>query len=168
MRSRDCMIARTRGCSCQSAGCPQACHVDRGLDRLPIRAQVLAPIHGIFIADEAERGARLGFALVETRAVLIHHGGGVGGAEHAFGRELLRIQLPGRGFLANDLIHERLGRRRFVGLVVAVPPITDQIDHHILVEFHPVLESEADDEADGFGIVRVDVQNRRFDHLGDV
>jgi hypothetical protein len=62
-----------------------------GLHRLgPIRAQVLAPVHRVLVADEAERGARLRLALVEAIAVLIHHGRRIGRGEHALGHQLVR------------------------------------------------------------------------------
>ncbi len=36
--------------------------------------QILAPIHGVAVADEPERGPRLRLALVQAGAVLLHHG----------------------------------------------------------------------------------------------
>ena len=70
--------------------------------------------------------------------------------------------------LADRLVHERLGRRRLVRLVVAVAPVADQVDHHVLAELHAVVEREARREHHRFRVVRVHVEDRGLDHLGDV
>ena len=88
--------------------------------------------------------------------------------QHALRRQLLRVDLPRRRLLANDLIHQRLRGRGLVGLVVAMAAIAHQIDHDVLVEFHAIFEREARDEAHRLGIVGIHVQNRRLDHLRHV
>jgi hypothetical protein len=80
------------------------------------------------------------------------------GGQHALRGQLVRVQLPRRRMLANDLIHERLRRRRLVGLVVAVAAVAHQVDHHVLVELHAIFEREARDEAHRLGIVGIDVE----------
>ena len=70
--------------------------------------------------------------------------------------------------LADDLVHHRLRGRRLVGLVVAMAAIADQVDDHVLVELHAVLERQARDEHHGFRIVGIHVEDRRLEHLRDV
>ncbi len=147
----------------------QAPHVDRGLEGLgPIRSQILAPVHRVLVADQAERRACLRLALIQAAAVLLHHGRRFRGRQHALGRQFVGVQLTRRRFLANDLIHERLRGCGLVALVVAVAPVADQIDDHILVESHAVFERESRDEAHRFGIVGIDMENRRLDHFRDI
>ena len=47
-------------------------------------------------------------------------------------------------------------------------PVTDQVDHHVLVEFHPVVEREPRREHDSLGVVTIHVKDRRLDHLGHI
>jgi hypothetical protein len=42
-------------------------------------------------------------------------------------------------------VHQRLGERRIVGLVVAAAAVADQVDHDVLVEGLPELERQASD-----------------------
>ena len=70
--------------------------------------------------------------------------------------------------LANRLVHHRLRRRRLVGLVVAMAAIADEIDDDVLVEAHTVFEREPRHEDDCLRIIAVHVEDRRFDHLGDI
>jgi hypothetical protein len=51
---------------------------------------------------------------------------------------------------------------------VAEAAVADQIDHDVLVEHLPVTQREAQSRNGRFGIVAVDVENGRFDHLRDV
>ena len=86
-------------------------HVDRCFVLLPpVGTQVLAPVHGVLVADEAERGARLRLAFVQATAILIHHRGSLRGRQHALRHQAFGIQLAYRRLLADDLVHERLGR----------------------------------------------------------
>ncbi len=65
-------------------------------------------------------------------------------------------------------IHERLGERRLVALVVAVAAVADHVDHHVFAEGLAKVECQLADVDDGFGILAVDVEDRHLDHLGDV
>ena len=70
--------------------------------------------------------------------------------------------------LADLCVHHRLRGSRFVGLVVAESAIADQIDDHVLVELHAVGQRLPRDEHHGLRIVRIDVEDRRFEHLRHV
>ncbi len=71
--------------------------------------------------------------------------------------------------MRGDLLVERgLGEGGFVGLVVAVATVAIHVDHDVALELHAELEGEAGDVADGLGVVAVHVEDRGFDHLGDI
>jgi hypothetical protein len=57
---------------------------------------------------------------------------------------------------------------RRVLLVVAQLAEADDVHHHVLAELHAVLQRQLGGQHHGFGIVAVDVQHRRLDHLDDV
>ena len=70
--------------------------------------------------------------------------------------------------LADAGIHQGLGEGRLVGLVMAVAPVAEHVDHHRLAEMLAVLDGDLGDMHHGLGIVAVHVEDRRVDHLGDV
>jgi hypothetical protein len=57
---------------------------------------------------------------------------------------------------------------RFVALVVAEPAIAEHVDNDRLVEALPELGRDLGAEHHRFGIVAVDVNDRRLDQLRDV
>ncbi len=65
-------------------------------------------------------------------------------------------------------VHQRLGKRRLVALVVAEAPVAEHVDDHRLVELLPELGRDLGGVDHRFGIVAVGVEDRRLDHLGDV
>src|SRR5690606_34548482 len=69
---------------------------------------------------------------------------------------------------ADDVIHPRLSSRWLVSLVMTATAIAHQIDHHIFLEFVAVIHGETSYEHHSFRIVSIDMQDRSFDHLGDV
>ncbi len=70
--------------------------------------------------------------------------------------------------MADALVHQRLRQRRGVLLVVAQLAEADDVDHDVVAELQAVVQGQLGHEHDGFGIVAVDVEHRRFDHLDDV
>ncbi len=80
----------------------------------------------------------------------------------------LGVQLAHRPLGLDALVHERLGVARVVPLVVAVPAVADEVDDDVLVE--PLAERERQPSGPhaGLGVVAVDVEDRRLDHLGHV
>ena len=84
------------------------------------------------------------------------------------GDEFLRIEADDALVLADGVIHHRLRERRLVALVVAVPAIAEHVDDDGLLEALAELGGDLGAMHDGFGIVAVDVEDRRLDHLGDV
>ena len=69
---------------------------------------------------------------------------------------------------ADQPVHDRLGERRLVALVVAEAPVAEHVDDDRLVELLPVLDRDLGAEHHRFRIVAVDVEDRRLDQLGDV
>ena len=147
----------------------QAAHIDGGTHWFrPVGTQILAPIHRVLIADQTQGGTRLRLALIESIAILLDHRRGFCSGQNAFAGQLVRVKLADRRLLADDLVHERLRRRGFIPLVVAVPAIAHEIDHHVLVEFHAIFEREARDEAHSLRIIGIHVENGGLDHLRHV
>jgi len=68
----------------------------------------------------------------------------------------------------DELVHERLRVRRLVGLVVAPPPVAEEVDDDILREALPEGEGEPAGPDDGLGVVAVHVEDGRLHRLGHV
>ena len=66
------------------------------------------------------------------------------------------------------LVHHRLGERRLVAFVVAMPAIAEHVDDDRLVEFLPEFDRDLGREHHGFRIVAVHMEDRRVDHLRHV
>ena len=77
-------------------------------------------------------------------------------------------QLAHRAPLVDLGVHQRLGVAGVVALVVAVAPVADQVDDHVLVEPLPVGVGQPGHPHAGLGVVAVDVEDRRLDDLGHV
>ena len=115
------------------------------------------------------KDGRIGvIALVHRLAIGRDHRLGIVGGDHAFLGEPFGIERPRAGMLADALVHQRLRDHRLVGLVVALLAEADQVDEDVLVEFLPELDRDLDRQQAGLGVVAVDVEDRRLDHLGDV
>ena len=65
-------------------------------------------------------------------------------------------------------VHQRLGERGCVLLVVAEFAKAHDIDHDVHAEFHAVFQRPLHGQDDRLGVVSIDVQNRGFDHLDHV
>ena len=87
---------------------------------------------------------------------------------HALGCQPFGIQRAGGLRAADRAIHHRLGEGRFVGLVVAVPSIADDVQHDVGGEAHAEFRRHARAEDHRLGVVAVDVQDRRLDRLRDI
>jgi hypothetical protein len=70
--------------------------------------------------------------------------------------------------LADRLVHQRLGERGLVALVVPETPVAEHVDDDRALELLPELGRDLCREHDSFRIVAVHVEDRRLDHLGDV
>ena len=88
--------------------------------------------------------------------------------DDVLGDELLGVDLEGRGMRADRLVHQRLGERRLVALVVAEAPVAEHVDHDRMLELLPELGRDLGGEHHRLRVVAVGVEDRRLDHLGDV
>ena len=65
-------------------------------------------------------------------------------------------------------IHQRLGEARLVAFVVAEAAVAPHVDHDVAIIFLAIFDRQLAAEGHRFGIVAVDVQDRRLDALGDI
>ena len=70
--------------------------------------------------------------------------------------------------MADGLVHQRLGQRGGVLLVVAQLAEADDVEHDVALEFRAEVQRQLGGEHHGVGIVAVDVEHRGFDHLDHV
>ena len=82
--------------------------------------------------------------------------------------ELLRVERPHARMARDPLGHQRLRERGLVALVVAVPPVADEIDDDVAAEAPPEREREPDRRDRGLGIVGVDVDDRGVEAFREV
>ncbi len=86
----------------------------------------------------------------------------------AFGHQLAGVELAGRRVVLDLGVHQGLGERRVVALVVAEPAIAEHVDHRVLTELLPVLGGDLGREDHRLGVVPVGVEDRRLHHQGHV
>ena len=122
-------------------------------------------VGGLVVRQDRRVGVQ---ALVRRVAVRSDHRLGLFRCHHAGGDELVGVELARAGMLRDLLVHQRLRHHRLVGLVVPEAPEADEIDEDVAVESLPVIERDLDREQAHFGVVAVDMQDRRFRHLRDV
>src|SRR5947209_20249884 len=65
----------------------------------------------------------------------------------------------------NRAVHQRLREGWLVGLVVPVPTVAKQVDDDVLLEILPEFGGGAGDFDDRFGMVAVNVKDRRLNAL---
>ena len=84
------------------------------------------------------------------------------------GHQPLGVELQRRLVSLDRLVHQGLGEHRLVTLVVAEPPIAEDVDDDVLVELLAELGRNAGGVHHSFRVVAVDVEDRRLDHERDV
>ena len=90
------------------------------------------------------------------------------GIDHALADQAIGIELGHARMLADLLVHQRLGKARFVALVMAEAAIAPHIDHDVAPEGLAIVDRQLAGEGHGFRIIAVDVQDRRLNTLGHV
>ena len=83
-------------------------------------------------------------------------------SDHIFGDQPRFVMDADLGVLADLFIHQRLGEFGLVAFVVAKAAIAPHIDHDIAAELLAVFDGQLAGEGHRFGIVAVDVQDRRL------
>ena len=77
-----------------------------------------------------------------------------------FADQALRVLSENSRLLLDLLIHQRLGIRRVVALVMPVPPIAHDIDDNVLLELLPEVVRHLRDANDRLGIIAVYMPDR--------
>jgi len=140
-----------------------------GIGRMtPVRTHKTRKIIGIHAPVIGQRGLLDMLATIQRGAVSINHHVRFRLADHAFFNQLFGITRPHARMIGNFLVHHRLGQERIVRLVMTVTTETDDIDHHIFAMRHAVFERALQGKTDRFRIVAIHMDDRRFNHLGDV
>ena len=148
----------------------------RNLDAGPAATRILAVAAGLeagpapvepigLVGAVALRRLELG---IEAVAPIRLHLLDLAVGDDALADELLAVDLERARMRGDRLVHQRLGERGLVALVVAVPAIAEHVDDHRLLEFLPEFGCDLGGENHRFRVVAVDVKDRRLDHLGDV
>ena len=70
--------------------------------------------------------------------------------------------------LGNFFVHQRLGERGRVLLVMPQFTEANNIHHHIFAELHAELQRQLGGKYHGFGVITIDVQHRCLDHFYNV
>jgi len=70
--------------------------------------------------------------------------------------------------LGNALVHQRLGERRLVSLVVTLLTVADNVNDNITLELSAPVSSDLANIVDSLSIVGVDVEHGGIDRLGNV
>ena len=145
-------------------------HLDRGLAALvaalalaEARPAAVEPVG--LVRAELLAGLELG---VQVRLERRLHVLDLALGDQPVGDQPLGVELQ-RGLVALDRgVHQRLGEHRLVALVVAEPPVAEDVDDHVLVEHLAELGRDAGGVHHRLGVVAVDVEDRRLDHQRDV
>jgi hypothetical protein len=101
----------------------------------------------------------LELALVVAQRLLGLLDGDVAAADQRLG-----VELAHRALALDQAVHQRLGHRRVVALVVAAAAVADHVDDDVLAERLAVVEGQPGDAHARLGVVAVDVEDRRLDH----
>ena len=139
---------------------PRGLVVDRLVEARPASAEPVGLVRLVALG-----GLEL---LVEMRDEFCRDLVAVTFVDHALGDEALRIDLGDLRMLADDVVHQRLCELRLVAFVVPEAAITPHVDHHVAPETLAVFDREFAGEGHRFGIVAIDVQDRRHHALRHV
>ncbi len=106
--------------------------------------------------------------LVEPRMEGVDHRAHVRLEDRAFVDQLFGIDVERGGMGVYRLVHQGLGERRLVGLVVAEAAIAEHVHHRVLVEHLAEFDGDARGVYHRLGIVAVDVDDRRLHDQGQI
>ncbi|MNZ44518.1 hypothetical protein D3C78_621510 [compost metagenome] len=131
-------------------------------------AQIRTPVDEQLLVRLLDQAFHYVQAVVQRITVVVDLGLDLLLAEHTGANQGVGVQLTGSALLGDLLVHQRLGATRLVSLVVAATAVADQVDDHIALELHAVIDGQLGNEQYGFRIVAVHVEDRRLDHLRHV
>lgn len=88
--------------------------------------------------------------------------------EAALGNQLLDVLVDLVLLLGNALVHQGLGERRLVGLVVTLLTVANNVNNDIALELGTPVSGNLANVVDGLDVVTVHVEDGGVDRLGDV
>ena len=89
-------------------------------------------------------------------------------ADDVLADKLVGVDLARGRMLADRLVHQRLGKRRLIALVVAKAPVAEHVDDDGTLEFLAELGCDLGCKHHGLRVVAVHVEDRCLDHLGHI
>ena len=134
----------------------------------PLVAEVRSPVNVELFVGLFDQGFDHVLAIIQGVTVVVLHLLGFFLGDNTGFHQLIHVQVAGGLQLADFLVHDRLGCCRLVRFVVTTTTIADQIDHHVVLEFVAIIHRHLCHEHDRFRVIRIHMQNRRLDHLGNV
>ena len=142
---------------------------DRRIDRvIPFRVQEWPPVNRELVSDKTQRRLGNGFAAVKSIAIGVLQLCRACRCRNLFVHQSICVELP-RGLVPFYFpVHDWLGGRRFIRLIVAVAPVANQIDDDVFLESLPVFQGQAGNKENRLRIVRIHMEYWCFDHLRDV
>ncbi|MNC05079.1 hypothetical protein D3C75_525380 [compost metagenome] len=136
--------------------------------RSPGMAQIRTPVHEQLFVRLFDQRFHYVQTVVQRVAVFIDFRLNTLCVQHTALGQTISVQLTGGALFGDLLIHQRLGTAWLVGLVVAATTVADQVDHHVTLELHAVVDGQLGHEQYGFRIITIHMEDRRLDHLRNV
>ena len=90
------------------------------------------------------------------------------GVNDALGLKTLCVQLTYGRMILDDFVHQWLRKAGFVALIMAKATIAPHVDHDVAVEGLAEFNRNLACECYRFGIIAIDVENRRLNTFGYV
>lgn len=85
-----------------------------------------------------------------------------------FLEQLVNVDVNLRRLRIDALVHQGLGKRGLVSLVVTMLSVADQVNDNIVLELGAPVGSELTDKVDSLNIVGIDVEDGGVNSLGDI
>ena len=88
--------------------------------------------------------------------------------DQSIGDEAFSIKAQRCFLLFDFIVHQGVGEHWFIPFVMAKAAVTDDVNHHIFVEFLTEFDGNFSRVHDGLWIIAIHVENRRLDHQGNI
>ena len=134
----------------------------------PFGTQESGPISGVLVLVVSQNRFNRALAVFHQLTVTLDQVFRLVLGQNALSHQLVGVQFARTVVLTNFLVHQRLGHRGSILLVVAQFTEADDINHDVVFELAAEIQSQLSHEYDGFGIVAVHVEHRGFNHLDHV
>lgn len=111
----------------------------------------------VVFAGFSEHAFKLALVVAESLFCLFDRD--VTSADQRFGVDLSDAALG-----VDDVVHQRLGQRRIISLVVSAFAVADHVDDNVLVEPLSEVERQRGHSDTRLGVISVDVEDGRLNH----